>query len=203
MLKVYTSRIALRKDSELIGVMESVTFEVYDTGIGISKENQESLFKLFGKVMQKNKSINKEGIGLGLYITQNLAIQLGGMIGVDSEEGVYTRFFITLPVWCHKQEAFDKGVLKLEKSFAESNPEFIEKLMENDEATLEQVRLELIYKPPSAEPIKFLEPPTEALDTDRPLCMFSNEEQFYEDIIKQESFDTQEINFKDILEERG
>ncbi|MFM7855057.1 MAG: ATP-binding protein [Flammeovirgaceae bacterium] len=54
--------------------MESVTFEVYDTGIGISLKNQESLFKLFGKVMQKNKSVNKEGIGLGLYITQNLAV---------------------------------------------------------------------------------------------------------------------------------
>lgn len=74
MLKVYTTRIALRYEGQLVGVMESVTFEVYDTGIGISLQNQESLFKLFGKVMQKNKSVNKEGIGLGLYITQNLAI---------------------------------------------------------------------------------------------------------------------------------
>ena len=36
----------------------AVSFEIYDTGIGISEENLESLFKLFGKVMQKNKSIN-------------------------------------------------------------------------------------------------------------------------------------------------
>lgn len=73
-------------------------FEVFDTGIGISQQNQESLFKLFGKVMQTNKSINKEGIGLGLYITKNLAIELGGNITVDSTEGVYTRFVLTLPV---------------------------------------------------------------------------------------------------------
>jgi signal transduction histidine kinase len=48
--------------------------------------------------MQKNKSINKEGIGLGLYITRNLAVSLGGTIEVFSEEGVYTKFIVTLPV---------------------------------------------------------------------------------------------------------
>lgn len=82
----------------MIAYQDAVQFEVYDTGIGISKANQESLFKLFGKVMQTNKSINKEGIGLGLYITKNLAIELGGSITVDSTEGVYTRFVLTLPV---------------------------------------------------------------------------------------------------------
>jgi len=51
--------------------------------------------------MQTNKSINKEGIGLGLYITKNLAIELGGSITVDSTEGVYTRFVLTLPVKQH------------------------------------------------------------------------------------------------------
>ena len=48
--------------------------------------------------MQKNKQINKEGIGLGLYITENLVEQLGGRITVDSQEGVYTRFVVTLPI---------------------------------------------------------------------------------------------------------
>ena len=48
--------------------------------------------------MQKNKSINKEGIGLGLYITKNLAVELGGNIYVDSKESMYTKFVLTLPV---------------------------------------------------------------------------------------------------------
>jgi len=48
--------------------------------------------------MQKNKSINKEGIGLGLYITKNLAVELGGKIIVDSKENHFTRFVLTLPV---------------------------------------------------------------------------------------------------------
>lgn len=74
MLKVYLSRLGYKRGNTLIGVQEAVSFEIYDTGIGVSVENQQSLFKLFGKVLQKNKSINKEGIGLGLYITKNLAI---------------------------------------------------------------------------------------------------------------------------------
>ena len=56
------------------------------------------MFQLFGKVMQKNKSINKEGIGLGLYITKNLVAGLGGVISLESIEGSYTKFTITLPV---------------------------------------------------------------------------------------------------------
>lgn len=115
--------LVLVEGNTAIGFSEAVQFEVYDTGIGISKENQECLFKLFGKVMQKNKSINKEGIGLGLFITKSLATQLGGTISVDSEEGSYTRFLLTLPV-SHKfqklrindspLEEGDDGIIDLE-----------------------------------------------------------------------------------------
>ena len=49
-------------------------------------------------MLQKNKSINKEGIGLGLYITKNLVDELSGLIEVDSREGFFTKFTITLPV---------------------------------------------------------------------------------------------------------
>jgi signal transduction histidine kinase len=53
---------------------------------------------VFGKVVQKNTNINKEGIGLGLYITRCLVVELGGTIEVSSEEGSYTSFVATLPV---------------------------------------------------------------------------------------------------------
>jgi len=56
-----------------------------------------------------------------------------------------------------------------------SNPELINKILNNDESILEQVKLELILKPPSAEPIKFVDLPTEGLETERALCMFTNE----------------------------
>lgn len=53
-----------------VAIMDAVRFEIFDTGIGISESNLANMFQLFGKVCHKNKSINKEGIGLGLYITK-------------------------------------------------------------------------------------------------------------------------------------
>lgn len=59
--------------------------------------------------MQKNKSINKEGIGLGLFITKSLAVSLGGTINVFSEEGQFTSFVVTVPVSRDLQTAQKKG----------------------------------------------------------------------------------------------
>jgi len=42
--------------------------------------------------------INKEGIGLGLYITKKMAEGLGGNITVKSLEAHYTKFTLSLPV---------------------------------------------------------------------------------------------------------
>jgi len=42
---------------------------IIDTGIGIPKENQDKLFKLFGFV-QDDQHLNVNGIGLGLMISQ-------------------------------------------------------------------------------------------------------------------------------------
>jgi len=81
-------------------------------------------------------------------------------------------------------------------------PEIINKLLNNDESILENLKLELILKPPSAQPIKFLDPPTEGVETERALCMFTNESQFYESIMAKESFESIEVNFDNIKEER-
>jgi len=80
----------VKKSGKFVALVDAVKFEIYDTGIGINKENQTSMFQLFGKVMQKNKNINKEGIGLGLYITKNLVAELGGIIELESTEGSFT-----------------------------------------------------------------------------------------------------------------
>jgi len=58
----------------------------------------QHLFKLFGKLSQQDSKVNKEGIGLGLYIARKMASQLGGTITVNSVEGKYTRFALALPV---------------------------------------------------------------------------------------------------------
>ena len=52
---------------------QRLKLSVQDTGIGIRKDDQGKLFKLFGKLPQSDPEINKFGIGLGLAISNNLA----------------------------------------------------------------------------------------------------------------------------------
>lgn len=66
---------------------------VKDTGIGISAENQRRIFERFIKV-----DTFQQGTGLGLTISRTIIEALGGKIGVDSEEGVGSTFWFTLPL---------------------------------------------------------------------------------------------------------
>ena len=52
---------------------QRLKLSVQDSGIGIHKDDQGKLFKLFGKLPQSDPEINKYGIGLGLAISNNLA----------------------------------------------------------------------------------------------------------------------------------
>ena len=59
---------------------------VEDTGVGISQDNVNKLFSAFTKI-KDNRHLNKEGVGLGLTVSRNLAKALGGDITVESELG--------------------------------------------------------------------------------------------------------------------
>ncbi|MER0169606.1 MAG: response regulator [Nitrosomonas sp.] len=69
---------------------------VTDTGIGISTENQTSLFQEFSQVGEATQHIR--GTGLGLAITRSLLSLMGGSITVSSEIGVGSRFCARLPL---------------------------------------------------------------------------------------------------------
>ncbi|QEG22547.1 PAS domain S-box protein [Mariniblastus fucicola] len=71
-------------------------FRVIDTGIGISKQNQERLFESFTQVHDR-KRVGVEGTGLGLAISKRLAKLLGGDIDVDSVEGEGSCFTLLIP----------------------------------------------------------------------------------------------------------
>jgi signal transduction histidine kinase/ActR/RegA family two-component response regulator/HAMP domain-containing protein len=70
-------------------------FKICDTGIGISKENMEKLFKPFS---QADSSITRKfgGTGLGLTITKKIIETMDGTIRVESKEGVGTHFIFHL-----------------------------------------------------------------------------------------------------------
>ena len=75
-----------------------VTVEVWDTGSGISKEDQEHLFKKFGRLENSYVSVaTTGGTGLGLYISRSLVELMGGEIGVDSRLGKGSNFWFILP----------------------------------------------------------------------------------------------------------
>lgn len=68
-----------------------VEFFVEDTGIGMSKDTLSAIFDRFTKL---NAYI--EGTGLGLSISKTIVEMLGGHIGVESKEGVGSRFWFRI-----------------------------------------------------------------------------------------------------------
>jgi CheY-like chemotaxis protein len=72
-----------------------IRIEVIDSGAGISPEVQASLFSPF---IQADTSVSRKygGTGLGLAICKQLALTMGGAIGVESEPGHGAKFWFTV-----------------------------------------------------------------------------------------------------------
>jgi hypothetical protein len=82
-------------------------FVVWDTGTGISKEDQVHLFQPYFQI--SNPVVSRdEGTGLGLAVTRKLAEIHGGRVDVESEINQGSRFTIVLPITIANQIEEDK-----------------------------------------------------------------------------------------------
>ena len=66
---------------------------VSDTGCGIPADKQDDIFGQFSKV-----DANRQGIGLGLTVSRNIARKLGGDLVLDKDYNFGARFILTIPV---------------------------------------------------------------------------------------------------------
>jgi PAS domain S-box-containing protein len=81
-----------------------ITFTVWDTGIGISAENQETIFQPFEQ-LDGRLARQYEGTGMGLTLTKLLAELHGGRITVTSAPGQGSSFEFKMP-WYHAKTKY-------------------------------------------------------------------------------------------------
>ena len=79
-----------------VGDAAGVEFAIMDTGIGVKAEDQTRLFEAFTQ-LDSSSTKRVEGTGLGLHLSQKLAILLGGRISLQSEYGKGSCFMLALP----------------------------------------------------------------------------------------------------------
>ena len=66
-------------------------FEVQDTGVGIEPDRHAGIFEAF---QQEREGRQQQGTGLGLAIARQHVVLMGGTIGLESEPGEGSRFFV-------------------------------------------------------------------------------------------------------------
>ncbi len=74
---------------------------IYNEGAGIPAEDLPYIFDRFYK-SDKSRSMDKKGVGLGLYLVKTILKAHGGDITAESEEGKYCRFIMHIPTYIEK-----------------------------------------------------------------------------------------------------
>ena len=102
----YTDKGSIEFGYDLVETSHDLSllqFYVKDTGIGIPKDRQETIFERFMQADIVDK-MARQGAGLGLAISKAYVEMLGGKIGVESEEGKGSTFYFTIPYLTGSQE---------------------------------------------------------------------------------------------------
>ncbi len=156
LLNLVSNALKYNKNGGIIRLMASasesslVRMTVVDSGQGISPERMAELFQPFSRLGAELSDI--EGTGIGLNITKRLVEMMGGKVGVQSEMGVGSRFWIDLPRALLNQHSMQLELLPMEKLeqhgiatertllYIEDNPANV-KLMEQAIGHIGNVRL--------------------------------------------------------------
>ena len=93
----FTRHGEIRVECDVIADSDQVEFRVIDTGIGIAEKDLEAVFEEF-RTLDSSYSRQANGTGLGLAISRRLVRAMGGEIGVDSEPGEGSIFWVRLPI---------------------------------------------------------------------------------------------------------
>lgn len=90
---------------------------VRDTGSGITEADMARLFREFSQLDSSNTRMHG-GTGLGLAICKRVAEALGGQVGVDSEPGLGSTFWVDIPVSVVSQSSENAAMSVADPGFA-------------------------------------------------------------------------------------
>ena len=98
---------------------EFLHISITDTGVGIAEEHLHGLFLMFHR-LGADPFKAKEGTGIGLAVSKLLVERMAGRIGVESEEGVGSTFWIEIPTVSNNEvliwtDAMQVGVDPIDK----------------------------------------------------------------------------------------
>ena len=88
--------VPLKLTARTENVDDKILISIQDNGTGIKKENLKKIFDRFYRVHTGNIH-NVKGFGLGLAYVKKIVEELNGIIKVESEKNVGTKFIISLP----------------------------------------------------------------------------------------------------------
>lgn len=101
----YSERGTISIHAERVGL--KVRIAIQDQGIGVKEEAFSRLFQPFERI-DTHLRIKTPGTGLGLYLTKKIMTELlQGDVGVTSEAGVGSTFFLTIPINANPAQGTD------------------------------------------------------------------------------------------------
>lgn len=99
----FTPKGSVRLEVGYDNLKQLMQFDIVDTGIGLTEEQQENIFDPF---TQADSSTTRQygGTGLGLPLSRQLAEMLGGGISVSSKPGIGSRFTVVIKAGAMAQD---------------------------------------------------------------------------------------------------